>query len=175
MSTRLVLETTGDCWPLGLTPSLPPPMGKISETENSHKVSFYIFLCNFVPLFSLLYSYKPVGTYATVSKDGAEVVDFRLTPLHSDPSGQSPKVPQPTLNPSEKAFQSLIKELSLGQGLEQLVRSTATENSFRYRRYKELSGFLRGLTLNFPKMTSLRRWASYLYTSHPRVSQCCVS
>ncbi|KAK9520795.1 hypothetical protein VZT92_020657 [Zoarces viviparus] len=99
--------------------------------------------------------YKPVTTYATVSKDHVELVDFRLTRIHSDPNGQSPRGPQPTQNPSEKAFQSLIKDLSLGQGLEQLVKSTATENSFRYRRYKELSGFVRGLTLNFPKITSL--------------------
>ncbi|KAK1899795.1 Carboxypeptidase D [Dissostichus eleginoides] len=100
--------------------------------------------------------YKSVRTYATVSKGGAEVVDFRLTRIHSDSKGQSPKGPQPTQNPSEKKFQSLIKELSLGQGLEELVRSTAADNSFRYRGYKELSGFLRGLTLNFPKITSLQ-------------------
>ncbi|KAJ4935130.1 hypothetical protein JOQ06_016666 [Pogonophryne albipinna] len=100
--------------------------------------------------------YKSVRTYATVSKGGAEVVDFRLTRIHSDSKGQSPKGPQPTQNPSEKKFKSLIKELSLGQGLEELVRSTAIDNSFRYRGYKELSGFLRGLTLNFPKITSLQ-------------------
>ncbi|XP_054461037.1 carboxypeptidase D [Anoplopoma fimbria] len=101
------------------------------------------------------HGYNPLRTYATVSKGHVELVDFRLTRVHSEPNGQSPMGPEPTQNPSEKAFQSLIKDLSLGQGLEQLVRSTATENSFRYRRYKELSGFLRGLTLNFPKITSL--------------------
>lgn len=96
-------------------------------------------------------------TYATVAKDGVEVVDFRLTRVHSDSNGQTHEGPQPTQNPSEKEFQSLIKDLSLGQGLEQLVRSTATENSFRYRRYKDLSAFMRGLTLNFPEITSLHR------------------
>lgn len=101
------------------------------------------------------HGYKPVRTYATVPKDGVEEVDFRLTRIHSEPNGQSPKGPPPTSTPSEKEFQSLIKDLSIGQGLEQLVRSTAAENSFRYRRYKELSAFLRGLTLNFPKITSL--------------------
>ena len=85
------------------------------------------------------------------------MVDFRLTRIHSDPNGQPLYGPQPTQNPSEKEFQSLIKDLSLGQGLEQLVRSTATENNFRYRRYKEMSAFVRGLTLNFPHITSLRR------------------
>uniref|UniRef100_A0A672ZDF1 Peptidase M14 domain-containing protein n=1 Tax=Sphaeramia orbicularis TaxID=375764 RepID=A0A672ZDF1_9TELE len=121
---------TGDYWRL-LTP------GTYSITASAH-------------------GYKPLRTYATVSKDGVEVVDFRLTRLHTDSNGQSPKGPQPTQNPSEREFQSLIKDLSLGQGLDQLVRSTATENRFRYRSYKELSEFVRGLTLNFPKFTSLR-------------------
>ncbi|KAM6988121.1 carboxypeptidase D isoform 1-T1 [Tautogolabrus adspersus] len=102
------------------------------------------------------HGYKPVRTYATVSSDGVEVVDFRLTRIHSDPNGHPSEGPQPTQNPSEKEFQSLIKDLSLGQGLEQLMKSTATESSFRYRRYKELSAFMRGLTLNFPKITSLQ-------------------
>ncbi|XP_039986082.1 carboxypeptidase D [Xiphias gladius] len=101
------------------------------------------------------HGYMPVRTYATVSNERVEVVDFRLTRLHSDSKGQSQNGPRPTQNPSEKEFQSLIKDLSLGQGLEQLVRSTATENSFRYQRYKELSAFMRGLTLNFPEITSL--------------------
>ncbi|XP_059186882.1 carboxypeptidase D [Centropristis striata] len=120
---------TGDYWRL-LTP------GTYSITASAH-------------------GYKSVRIYATVSKEGVEVVDFRLTRL-SDLNSQSLKRPPPTPNPTEKEFQSLIKELSMGQGLEQLVRNTATENSFRYRRYKELSGVLRGLTLNFPKITSLR-------------------
>ncbi|XP_028274597.1 carboxypeptidase D [Parambassis ranga] len=101
------------------------------------------------------HGYTPVTIYATVSKDRVEVVDFRLTRLHTDSSGQSISGPQPTQNPSEKEFQSLIKELSLGQGLDELVRMTATESNFRYRRSKELSAFLRGLTLNFPKITYL--------------------
>lgn len=102
--------------------------------------------------------YESLKTYATVSKDSAETVDFRLTRVHSDPNSQHIKGPQPTENPSEKELRSLIKDLSLGQGLEQLVRNTATETKFRYRRYKELSGFLRGLMLNFPTITSLRRY-----------------
>ncbi|XP_060929705.1 carboxypeptidase D [Limanda limanda] len=101
------------------------------------------------------HGYIPQRTYATVAKDRVEVVDFRLTRLHSDSNGQSQNGPQPTQNPSEKVLQSLIKELSLGQGLDQLVKSTATESSFRYHLYKELSESMRGLTLNFPKITSL--------------------
>lgn len=102
------------------------------------------------------HGYKPVRTYATVSKDGVEVVDFRLTRVHSDINGQRLEGPEPTQTPSEKELLSLIKELSIDTGLEQLVSSTATENSFRYRRYKEMAAFLRGLTLNFPQITSLR-------------------
>lgn len=107
--------------------------------------------------FYLLSRYKSVRTYATVSKDRVEMVDFRLTHVHSDSNGQHIVGPQPTQNPSEKEFQSLIKDLSLGQGLEHLVSSTATEGKFHYRRYKDLSASLRGLTLNFPTITSLRR------------------
>ncbi|XP_071756734.1 carboxypeptidase D isoform X1 [Centroberyx gerrardi] len=100
--------------------------------------------------------YMPVKIYATVPKEGMEVVDFKLTRVHSEPKGQTPKGPPATQDPSEEEFQSFIKGLSLAEGLEQLVSSTDTENSFRYRRYKELAEFLRGLTLNFPKITSLR-------------------
>ncbi|XP_061682787.1 carboxypeptidase D [Syngnathoides biaculeatus] len=102
------------------------------------------------------HGYQSMRTFATVSKDRVEVVDFRLTRLHSDPNGLWPSGPQPTPNPSEEEFESLIKDLSLGQGLERLVKSTDTENNFRFRGYKELSAFLRGLTLNFPKITSLQ-------------------
>ncbi|XP_068602009.1 carboxypeptidase D [Brachionichthys hirsutus] len=102
------------------------------------------------------HGYKSVRTYATVSKDSVEVVDFRLTRVHSDPQGRSRDGPQPTKDPSETALESLIKELSLGPGLDQLNRSTAAESNFRYRGYKALSASLRGLTLNFPNITSLR-------------------
>ncbi|XP_030600026.1 carboxypeptidase D [Archocentrus centrarchus] len=101
------------------------------------------------------HGYKAVTIYATVSKDRVEVVDFRLTPLRSESNGQSFRGFRTTQNPIERVFQSLIKELSLGQGLEELVRSTATESNFRYRPSKEMSAFLRGLTLNFPKITVL--------------------
>lgn len=108
--------------------------------------------------FSFLPRYESLKTYATVSKDSAEMVDFRLARVHSDPNSHHIVGPQPTENPSEIEFRSLIKDLSRGQSLEQLVRNTATENKFRYRRYKDLSSFLRGLMLNFPTITSLRRY-----------------
>ncbi|XP_071353378.1 carboxypeptidase D [Trachinotus anak] len=139
------------------------PNATISVAEIDHNVStahtgdyWRLLVPNTYSITASAHGYIPVRTYATVSKERVEVVDFRLTRLHSDSKGQSQNGPQPTQNPSEKEFQSLIKDLSLGQGLEQLVRSTAADSSFRYHRYKGLSEFMRGLTLNFPKITSLR-------------------
>ncbi|XP_057694558.1 carboxypeptidase D [Corythoichthys intestinalis] len=100
--------------------------------------------------------YQPLKTYATVSKNGVEVVDFRLTSLHSESNGQSPSKPQPSHNPPEVGFESLIKDLSLGLGLEQLVKSIDTEKSFRFRGYKDISAFLQDLTHNYTKITSLQ-------------------
>lgn len=128
---NITTAVTGDYWRL-LTPST------YSITASAH-------------------GYKSETTYATVPKDRVEVVDFKLTRLHSDAKGPAHSGPRPTQNPSEKEFQSLIKELSLGQALDQLVKNTEnTESSFRYHRYKETSEFMRGLTRNFPKITSLR-------------------
>uniref|UniRef100_A0A3B4TBF9 Carboxypeptidase D n=2 Tax=Seriola dumerili TaxID=41447 RepID=A0A3B4TBF9_SERDU len=139
------------------------PNATITVAEIDHNITtahtgdyWRLLVPNTYSITASAHGYIPVRTYATVSKERVEVVDFRLTRLHSDSKGQSQNGPQPTQNPSEKEFQSLIKDLSLGQGLEQLVSSTATESSFRYQRYKELSEFLRGLTLNFPKITSLQ-------------------
>jgi len=97
--------------------------------------------------------------YATIPKDRVEVVDFKLTRVDAAPKSQSPTGPLATRDPSVEEFEGFIRDLSLGGGLEELVRSTATQNSFRYRNYKEMAEFLRGLTLNFPKITSLRRYA----------------
>lgn len=124
------------------------------------KSSFSMFLsyCDLYFCYSvMLSSYKPVTIYATVSKDRVEVVDFRLTSVRSEGNRHSSSGPGPTQNPSEKEFQSLIKELSVGQGLDELVKNTATESNFRYRPSKEMSAFLRGLTLNFPHITYLHR------------------
>ncbi|MCJ8740075.1 hypothetical protein PDJAM_G00054690 [Pangasius djambal] len=95
--------------------------------------------------------YKSVVTYATVPDGDAEIVDFKLTRIRSDTSS-------PAVHPdsSEEEFQSFIKQLSVGPGLDQLIKNTATTSSFRYRGYKEMSEFLRSLNLNFPKITSLR-------------------
>ncbi|KAG7282523.1 hypothetical protein CRUP_020238 [Coryphaenoides rupestris] len=100
--------------------------------------------------------YTPMKIYGTSTKDRVEVVDFKLTRVDAEPKSQSPKGPLATRDPSVEEFESFIKDLSLGGGLDELVRSTAMQNSFRYRSYKEMAEFLRGLTLNFPKITSLR-------------------
>uniref|UniRef100_A0AAY4D733 Peptidase M14 domain-containing protein n=1 Tax=Denticeps clupeoides TaxID=299321 RepID=A0AAY4D733_9TELE len=91
--------------------------------------------------------YSPVKIYATVPNNGVEQVDFRLTRV-SHETGSS--------TGGELAFQNFIKELSVGPGLDQLIQSTAAKSSFRYRGYKDLSEFLRGLTYNFPTITKLR-------------------
>ncbi|XP_041851854.1 carboxypeptidase D isoform X2 [Melanotaenia boesemani] len=100
------------------------------------------------------HGYKPLTIYATASNNRAEVVDFRLRRLYSDSTSES-SGSKPTQNPSEKELHSLITELSIGQGLDQLVHSAGTENSFRYQNSKDLSAFLTGLKLNFPNITFL--------------------
>ncbi|CAL8351183.1 unnamed protein product [Lota lota] len=107
--------------------------------------------------FSLIASargYEPMKIYATIPKDRVEVVDFKLTRVGSE--GQAPADLPATQDLSVEEFQNFIRYLSQGEGLEELVRSTATENSYRYRNDKEIAESLRGLTLNFPKITSLR-------------------
>ncbi|KAJ7995758.1 hypothetical protein DPEC_G00247910 [Dallia pectoralis] len=99
--------------------------------------------------------YNSVKIYATVPDEGVEIVDFQLTREHMEPNGQAPKAPGATQDPAEEELLSFIKDLSLGPGLEELVQSTAGQSSFRYHRYQELSQVLRGLTLNFPKITLL--------------------
>lgn len=108
------------------------------------------------PVLTLPRRYNPVSVYATVPEAGAEQVDFRLTRVRSEEGVGA------TQDPTEAEFERFIKELSSENGLEQLLQSTAPHSSFRYRRYKELSEFLRGLTYNFPKITHLKRYASPL-------------
>lgn len=76
-------------------------------------------------------------------------------------------MPQP-IAPAAKELLKLIKDLSSTEGLEQLVSSTSTEKSFRYENYKERSDFLRGLTLNFPNIASLRRSVGFIVAFFPK-------
>lgn len=98
-----------------------------------------------------------MSIYATVSKDHAEVVDFRLARFDSDNNVQTTSGPKTTPSPSEKELQVLISELSADGGLEQLVMSTASDNSLHYTGSKDLFNYLRGLTLNFSNITKLQR------------------
>lgn len=88
-------------------------------------------------------------------------MDFRLAPLHSEPEDPPTPRPQPAQT-APKELLKLIKDLSAGEGLEQLFSSTPTKNSFRYCNYKERSDFLRGLTLNFPNITTLHRSVGFI-------------
>lgn len=97
-----------------------------------------------------------MSIYATVSKDHAEVVDFRLTPFDSNSNVQFTSGPKTTQSLSEKELQVLISELSSDRGLEQLVMSTASDNSLHYSK-DDLFNILRGLTLNFSNITKLQR------------------
>lgn len=130
----------------------------------------YLFMFSFIYLFfSLnirlnywrflyhLFSFSSVSTHVTVPKEGVEIVNFTLTRIHSYTNGQMTEDTTPILDPSVEEFQSLIKQLSGEYGLDKLIKDTPTQSSFRYRRYSEVSEFLRGLTLNFPEITSLHR------------------
>ncbi|KAK1158328.1 hypothetical protein AOXY_G23196 [Acipenser oxyrinchus oxyrinchus] len=98
--------------------------------------------------------YVLVTVYVTVLDEEVVQLDFKLT---REEKGPPPEGPPATQDPSAQEFQKLIKELSSERGLERLVLSSADDSNFsRYRPYKELSEFLRGLTLNFPHITKLR-------------------
>uniref|UniRef100_A0A8C9YR82 Carboxypeptidase D n=1 Tax=Sander lucioperca TaxID=283035 RepID=A0A8C9YR82_SANLU len=81
------------------------------------------------------HGYTPMRTYVTVPKGRVEVLDFRLTRVHSDSNGQSPKGPQPTQNPSEKEFQKLsgfmrISAVQIGSVFHNLTYNTALYSGF---------------------------------------------
>lgn len=126
-------------------------------------VFIYLFIFFFEHKTKLLtlslpfFSFSSVSTHVTVPKEGVEIVNFTLTRIHSYTNGQMTEDTTPILDPSVEEFQSLIKQLSGEYGLDKLIKDTPTQSSFRYRRYSEVSEFLRGLTLNFPEITSLHR------------------
>lgn len=99
--------------------------------------------------------YVTVSTYATVPENGVEIVNFTLTRINTNANGRMTEDASPVQDPSVKEFENLIKQLSGESGLDELIKNTPTQSSFRYRRYSEVSEFLRGLTLNFPEITSL--------------------
>uniref|UniRef100_A0A672STH2 Carboxypeptidase D n=1 Tax=Sinocyclocheilus grahami TaxID=75366 RepID=A0A672STH2_SINGR len=130
-----------------------------SNTAGDYWRLLYIYIYNTVNYSHFLFhlfSYSSVSTFVNVPKEGAEIVNFTLTRIHSYTNGQTTEDTTPILDPSLKEFQSLIKQLSGESGLDKLIKDTHTQSSFRYRRYSEVSEFLRGLTLNFPEITSLQ-------------------
>lgn len=78
-----------------------------------------------------------------------EQVDFKLTR----------DVLQPSVEEGEqKDFEKLVEWLLAPGELDQLVRSLLPAQTLQYRTYRERSEFLRGLTLNFPRITRLYRY-----------------
>ncbi|XP_076831943.1 carboxypeptidase D [Brachyhypopomus gauderio] len=85
--------------------------------------------------------YTSIDTYVTVPENGVEEVNFKLTRIHQDTK--------------EEEFQRFIKQLSIS--LDQMIPDTTTTSSFRYSNHREMSEYLRALTFNYPKITSLQR------------------
>ncbi|XP_067280884.1 carboxypeptidase D, b [Pseudorasbora parva] len=88
--------------------------------------------------------YAPVSASVRVLETQVEQVDFKLT--------------RDALQPSEgeqKDFEKLLEQLLATGGLDKFVRSLLPAQTLGYRTYRERSEFLRGLTLNFPRITRL--------------------
>ncbi|XP_031447494.1 carboxypeptidase D isoform X1 [Phasianus colchicus] len=102
--------------------------------------------------------YNPVTKMVTVDSEDAVQVNFTLK--RTDAKVEEGKVPvlniPDTSDPNEKEFETLIKDLSAENGVEHLLLSSSGKVSpYRYRPYKDLSEFLRGLYLNYPHITNL--------------------
>ncbi|XP_030899413.2 carboxypeptidase D [Melopsittacus undulatus] len=102
--------------------------------------------------------YDPVTKTVEVGSRGGVQVNFTLS--RTDIKVEEGKVPvlntPDTSDPSEKEFETLIKDLSAENGLERLLLSSSGNVApYRYRFYKDLSEFLRGLYLNYPHITNL--------------------
>ncbi|KAL6471136.1 hypothetical protein MHYP_G00197860 [Metynnis hypsauchen] len=131
----------------------------IDHTVTSNKAGDYwrLLVPGTYHLTASAQGYTSVDINVTVPEDGVKVVNFKLTWIHSDMKNQVAKGPNALPDSIEEKFHSFIKQLSVGDGLDRLIQDTATTSSFRYRRYEELSEFLRGLTFNFPNITVLHR------------------
>ncbi|XP_054250161.1 carboxypeptidase D [Indicator indicator] len=102
--------------------------------------------------------YDPVTKMVEVGSKGGVQVNFTLkrTDIKVE-EGKVPVVNTPdTSDPNEKEFKTLIKDLSVENGLERLLlASSGNVSPYRYHPYKDLSEFLRGLYLNYPHITNL--------------------
>ncbi|XP_052544555.1 carboxypeptidase D [Tympanuchus pallidicinctus] len=102
--------------------------------------------------------YNPVTKTVAVDSEGAVQVNFTLKRTDAKvEEGKAPVLNTPdTSDPNEKEFETLIKDLSAENGVEHLLLSSSGKVSpYRYRPYKDLSEFLRGLYLNYPHITNL--------------------
>ncbi|XP_015422288.1 PREDICTED: carboxypeptidase D, partial [Myotis davidii] len=106
--------------------------------------------------------YNPVTKNVTVKSEGAVQVNFTLVRSSPDSNIESKKGKGGRTNtddasdPTTKAFETLIKDLSAENGLEALIlRSSSNLALYRYHSYKDLSEFLRGLVMNYPHITNL--------------------
>ncbi|XP_036196782.1 carboxypeptidase D isoform X2 [Myotis myotis] len=106
--------------------------------------------------------YNPVTKNVTVKSEGAVQVNFTLVRSSPDSNIESKKGKGGRTNiddasdPTTKAFETLIKDLSAENGLEGLIlRSSSNLALYRYHSYKDLSEFLRGLVMNYPHITNL--------------------
>uniref|UniRef100_A0A9J8AYY3 Carboxypeptidase D, b n=1 Tax=Cyprinus carpio carpio TaxID=630221 RepID=A0A9J8AYY3_CYPCA len=90
--------------------------------------------------------YTPMSVSVHVLKTRVEQVDFKLNRDTLQPSVEEGE---------QKDFETLVEWLLAPGELDQLVRSLIPAQTLQYRTYKERSGFLRGLTLNFPHITRL--------------------
>ncbi|XP_036264515.1 carboxypeptidase D isoform X2 [Pipistrellus kuhlii] len=106
--------------------------------------------------------YNPVTKNVTVKSEGAVQVNFTLVRSSPDSNIESKKGKGDRTNtedasdPTTKEFETLIKDLSAENGLENLMlRSSSNLALYRYHSYKDLSEFLRGLVMNYPHITNL--------------------
>ncbi|XP_004706949.2 carboxypeptidase D, partial [Echinops telfairi] len=106
--------------------------------------------------------YNPVTKNVTVTGEGATRVNFTLVRSSTDSSNESKKgkgdstSTDEASDPTTKEFETLIKDLSAENGLEDLMlRSSSNLALYRYHSYKDLSEFLRGLVMNYPQITNL--------------------
>ncbi|KAM9209769.1 carboxypeptidase D [Dugong dugon] len=106
--------------------------------------------------------YNPVTKNVTVKTEGAIQVNFTLVRSSTDSNNESKKGKGDSTNtddasdPTTKEFETLIKDLSAENGLEDfMLRSSSNLALYRYHSYKDLSEFLRGLVMNYPQITNL--------------------
>lgn len=145
ISTPATRANTGDLWLLVLTISLLLLQGEKWAIEHNANNKIGQPLC----YLGSIHSYTPVSASVRVLETRVEQVDFKLTRDALQPSVEEGE---------QKDFEKLVERFLAPGELDQLVRSLLPAQTLRYRTYRERSEFLRGLTLNFPRITRLYRY-----------------